>query len=74
MRYKLNELNTGKFSNYTDQILINHGIRNPYTYTHLDDTYLYPYDLLPNIDKSTHILYTSLEKGGRIGILVDSDP
>lgn len=76
MRYKLYENDFNK--NYSDvdlthQILLNRGISNPDEYLNLNDSSLYDYHLLDNIEEAVKCFVAHYEKKNKIGVLVDSD-
>lgn len=76
MRYKLYENDFNK--NYSDvdlthQILLNRGILNPDEYLNLNDSCLYDYHLLDNIEEAVKCFVAHYEKKNKIGVLVDSD-
>jgi len=54
-------------------ILLNRGITDPNTYLNLDDTAIYPYSMLGNIDKAVEILIKHVNNKSVIGIVVDPD-
>ena len=72
MKYKLKN-NNKIFDNYSEQILYNRGIEDPKKYQNLDDTCLYSYELLDNIQSAVELLLSHIEKESNIGIIVDSD-
>lgn len=54
-------------------IFENRGIQDPYTYMHLDDECIIPYEKLDNIERATNDFVSCMENGYNVFILQDSD-
>ncbi|HBD94869.1 MAG TPA: hypothetical protein DC057_11925 [Spirochaetia bacterium] len=76
MKYRLinEELNDKrKVLSITEIVLKNRGIDDPEAYLNLDDTALYHFSMLSNIDKAVEMLLKHIGNKSVIGIIVDSD-
>ena len=73
MQYKL--YNTKQRSNnIIEQVLYNRGVTDPFTYLHLKDNAVIPFDKLDNIHHAVSLFLKHFEKNNKIEILIDSDP
>jgi len=71
MKYKL--IGNNDISNIKQTILKNRGIKDIDKYLNLNDSVLYNYELLQNINKSVELLKDCIEKNKYIYILIDAD-
>lgn len=73
MNYKLIEGSLNDLNNPQKTILLNRGISNWEKYLTLDNSCLYDYKLLKNIDKAVERLIYHIENNNQIQIIVDPD-
>lgn len=73
MRYKLIENSLNDIYNPMETVLKNRGIENPDEYLNLNDSVLYHYSKLDNIEEAVECLLKHLENDSEIHIVVDSD-
>lgn len=73
MRYKLiNEKNNGR-NDYKNIVLENRGIEDINTYLNLNESHVYHYELLDNIEVAVQKLLLVINENKHITIVVDSD-
>lgn len=73
MQYKLYDTKQ-KSNNIVNQVLYNRGITEPFTYLHLKDDVVIPFDKLDNIHHAVDLFLKHFETNHKIEILVDEDP
>jgi single-stranded-DNA-specific exonuclease len=73
LKYKLIDGSLNDIYNPKETILLNRGIENYEEYLSLDDSVLYHWNLLDNMEKAVQCLLRHIENGDEIHIIVDAD-